>query len=155
MANDDNNKGVGYRRPPKQHQFKKGQSGNPKGRPKGTKDLKTDLENELNETLEINEGGKVRRISKQRALIKSQVAKAIKGDGRAALNVMQLKLKFDELEAGLSRAGVELDADEAETLEILKKRLLRRVPASPNTAAPTTPIPKATNIDPEGKKNDN
>lgn len=32
--NNDNGEEVGYCRPPKQHQFKPGQSGNPKGRPK-------------------------------------------------------------------------------------------------------------------------
>lgn len=34
MQHDNDNEGVGYGRPPKQHQFKKGQSGNPHGRPK-------------------------------------------------------------------------------------------------------------------------
>lgn len=34
MSHDNANEGVGYGRPPKQHRFKKGQSGNPRGRPK-------------------------------------------------------------------------------------------------------------------------
>ena len=31
---------VGYGKPPKEHRFKKGQSGNPRGRPKGAKSRK-------------------------------------------------------------------------------------------------------------------
>ena len=49
---------VGYRKPPKATQFKQGQSGNPHGRPKGTKNLKTDLIEELGEHITLSEGGK-------------------------------------------------------------------------------------------------
>lgn len=40
---------IGYKKPPRHTRFRKGQSGNPKGRPKGTQNLKTDLAEELSE----------------------------------------------------------------------------------------------------------
>ena len=40
---------VGYGKPPRQTRFRKGQSGNPRGRSPGTKNLKTLLNDALNE----------------------------------------------------------------------------------------------------------
>jgi Family of unknown function (DUF5681) len=71
---------IGYGKPPKSGQFKRGRSGNPKGRPKGSQKLATDLAAELNEQITVREDGKSRRVSKQRALIKSLMAKALQGD---------------------------------------------------------------------------
>src|SRR5262249_42455656 len=71
---------IGYGKPPKGTQFKKGTSGNPKGRPKGSLNLSTDLAAELSEQITLREGGRSRRVSKQRALIKSLLSKALQGD---------------------------------------------------------------------------
>ena len=85
---------VGHSKPPKEHQFKPGQSGNPKGRPKGSKNLATDVSEELSETVPVREGGKVKHITKQRALIKAQCAKGAGGDTRAAQAVFSLMASY-------------------------------------------------------------
>ncbi len=85
---------VGYKKPPGHSQFKAGQSGNPKGRPKGSKNLKTELAEELQELISIREGGARRTISKQRAMLKGLTAKAVQGDARAASLVLNLVLRL-------------------------------------------------------------
>jgi hypothetical protein len=81
---------VGYGRPPKATQFRPGRSGNPKGRPKGSRNLATDLAAELGEPITVREDGRHRRVSKQRALIKSLMAKSLQGDVRAAAALLSL-----------------------------------------------------------------
>ena len=54
MSEDD----TGYARPPKGHQFKPGQSGNPGGRPKGARNLRTDLTRMMKKHVLVRENGK-------------------------------------------------------------------------------------------------
>ena len=62
---------VGYKHPPREHQFRRGQSGNPSGRPKGARNFKSELREELGELVTIRDGERDIRVSKQRALIKT------------------------------------------------------------------------------------
>lgn len=54
---------VGYGKPPRATRFRKGQSGNPKGRPKRSRNMSTMVREEMNRTLSISENGKTRRLS--------------------------------------------------------------------------------------------
>ncbi len=102
--------GTGYKRPPVASRWKKGQSGNPSGRKRGTLNLRTDLIAELEEVIQINEGGSARRITKQRALLKSLAARGIQGDARAAnliLSLISRLLEPDEQSAAPEEMGPE------------------------------------------------
>jgi hypothetical protein len=87
---------VGYGRPPAATRFKPGQSGNPNGRPKGAKNIETDLSEELGQKIKVREGEQTIRISKQRAMIKALMAKALRGDSRAIALLLNLTFKTQD-----------------------------------------------------------
>ena len=74
---------IGYRRPPESGRFKKGKSGNPKGRPKGSTNFLTILERELGQSIVVNENGKKKTITRMQAMVKRIVAGALQGDLKA------------------------------------------------------------------------
>ena len=104
MPNDQYD--VGFKKPPKETQFKPGQSGNPNGRPKGSRNVATDLQEELDEEIEVTERGTSLTLTKRRALIKTLMMKGLKGEIRAAEGLVRLALALDEADA--ARGGGEL-----------------------------------------------
>ena len=89
---------VGYGKPPHHTRFKKGQSGNPRGRPSGSKNLATVLSEALNELVIVAENGGRRKITKRQAIITQLVNQSAKADWRAT------KILLDILQAIESRS---------------------------------------------------
>ena len=81
---------VGYGKPPKHTRFRKGRSGNPKGRPSGARGVKTLLDEALSRKVTVTEAGRTTRVSKSEALLVSLINRAIKGDVRASAQVLRL-----------------------------------------------------------------
>ena len=86
---------VGYGKPPKKHQFKKGQSGNPKGRKKNSKNTLEILKDELNQKVSLTENGAEIVLTKRQAMLKHMVNKAVKGEMKAMLFVYSQLLTID------------------------------------------------------------
>jgi Family of unknown function (DUF5681) len=99
MAHDDKRDyEVGYGKPPRHTRFKRGQSGNPRGRHPGARNLSTALNEALNERVVVTENGGRRRITKRDAALKQLATEAAKGNWRA------VKLLVDVLQNMESRS---------------------------------------------------
>ncbi len=111
---------VGYRRPPKQHQFKPGQSGNPKGRPKGAPTLHELMEKEATKHVKLKQGDKVIVVPKLEALARRVFNKALEGDLAAARMIFQLAAGPDVPATAESAESFVLPGD-----DIIKRMLSR------------------------------
>jgi hypothetical protein len=119
---DDHNKtyNVGFGNPPKTSQFRKGSSGNPKGRPKGRRNLATVLERTLQEKVVINENGVRRTITKLEAAMKQLVNQAASGDLGAMRQLSALAGAAEE--ERVAPPTRELDQDDQKVMENVLKR---------------------------------
>jgi hypothetical protein len=81
---------VGYGMPPEATRFKKGTSGNPKGRPRGSLNLRTLFTKISREKVVINENGQRKKVTKLEATVKQLVNKAASGDMRAVSRTLEL-----------------------------------------------------------------
>ena len=108
---------VGYRKPPRTHQFKSGQSGNPKGRPKGAKSLPTLVDEALSASMTISVRGRSMKMTKRQAMVMQHVEKAMRGDLKTFAALVKLDPKArQEAEDHDRRAPVDLNEEEMATL---------------------------------------
>lgn len=91
MPEDGNTYLVGYRKPPKHTQFRKGQSGNLRGRRKRKINIGTLLSEELRRQLAFNENGRRSSDCKLSLMIKQVVNKAVAGDFRPLIHLGKLQ----------------------------------------------------------------
>lgn len=83
-------KGYANNKPPKEYQFKPGQSGYKPGRPKGSKSHRTILSAQLNALVTVLVNGKRVRKSKWQVMVEQQINAATGGNLKAFLAVVQL-----------------------------------------------------------------
>lgn len=114
---------VGYRKPPRHTRFRKGVSGNPKGRPKGSKNFLTVLKNELLGTIRITEGGRARIVTKLEALIKARVNRSLQGDKRDADRIFALMERYFSADEA-SQVVVDVDEQDRKILDRYAERLM-------------------------------
>jgi len=81
---------VGYGKPPKNTQFRKGQSGNPKGRPKGSKNLVALIHEALNQPISVREDGRSRKVPASAAIAKRMVHGGLAGNPRAIDQLLKI-----------------------------------------------------------------
>jgi len=109
---------VGYGKPPKAHQFKPGQSGNPKGRPKGPGNLYKKIAKHASKKMTVFENGVEKKMAKLDVVISAMYNKAASGDVAAArllTTLMGMALQFaeDDVQSGYTEADLQAVIDEA------------------------------------------
>ena len=83
---DDDDDQVGYGKPPRHSQFKRGQSGNPRGRKPRLAYEEDDfpIRRFMMEPIDVKLNGKKERLTTLEAILMKQAAKALAGDNRSA-----------------------------------------------------------------------
>ena len=113
---------VGYGKPPRHTRFKKGQSGNPRGRPSGSKNLATVLSEALNELVIVAENGGRRKITKRQAIITQLVNQSAKADWRATKILLDMVRDIESQTEPVSAETSPFNEADEKVIEQLKAR---------------------------------
>ncbi len=118
MRNVNGNYEVGYGKPPKDSQFKPGQSGNPNGRPKGMPIPGRTFFDSLQEPVVVTVNGKRQKLSISAALHKKVAQKILEGDKQILKLALTLESKqfqarrerMDRIAAALEEEDMKMQA---------------------------------------------
>jgi Family of unknown function (DUF5681) len=81
---------VGFGKPPKANQFRKGRSGNPRGRTPGQENLISVFKRLATKRVKINDNGVIKSISWADAVISQNLRAALNRDQAAMANILRL-----------------------------------------------------------------
>ena len=113
---------VGYRKPPRHTRFKKGQSGNPRGRPRGAKNLPTLFSEALNERVIVTENGGQRSITKRQAIITQLVNRSATADLRAIKILLDIVQEIERQTEAVSAETSSFTLADEKVIEQLRAR---------------------------------
>lgn len=136
---------VGYGKPPVGSRFKKGVSGNPGGRKKGGSNIKTEFDEVMNLTLEINENGRKKTVTYLQAMLRRVAQEAIKGNMRAT------EICLDRAERYEGAATPEAEELSEEDGALIERQLQRLVAAAERKQKKSS---KARSVKPEAGEGD-
>ena len=123
-----------YRKPPLHTRFKKGQSGNPRGRPKKT--LPGLLLATLNEPVFVTIDGKRRKITKREVIVTQMVNNAAGADLRATKMLIDMLQQVEGKVGAVALPGaLRLSPAEREVVDQFIARLRRQIAAEAAEAA--------------------
>jgi hypothetical protein len=97
LGTSDTSSDVGYGKPPKATRFRKGRSGNPKGRQRGDENLLSVFKRMVTKRIKIKEDDRWRTITMADAIILQNVGAALQRDQIAMGNIIRLAEESGEL----------------------------------------------------------
>ena len=122
MADDPKKSEVGYKKPPKEKQFRKGVSGNPQGRPKRSQTLNSLMREVGEKPVSMTEGDRTKVISLKKAIVNQLGNGAARGDYRYLALYLKLLTQLESAEEA-NGATQELDELDTATLRGAVRRL--------------------------------
>jgi hypothetical protein len=139
---------VGYGKPPPQHRFQKGQSGNPRGRRSAKLNEAELIAKVRDEPITMTINGKVRKVTAFEAAVrKTYMTVLAKGNVRDLEKLLQLYARFGAEPEALRNAQMKEDADKViETIMTIfhktresRRHLIRTVDSDASGTEPDEP----------------
>jgi hypothetical protein len=128
----------GYKKPPMHTRWKKGQSGNQRGRRRkrvNLSDFETAFDKALSAYITVSENGTVHQIKKLNALATQTVNKALKGNHQATNLVLSMFARRAATAPEEDASGLTSDEFKAE-LEAIFQEMTAKSPAKPKESSP-------------------